>query len=119
MKLLLDTHHSRLAAERLRADGHDVTAAADDPVLASLPDEELLRAASRSGRAVVTENARDFDRIVRSWAVTGEHHAGVVFTSPRRYHRGSSSYPANLLTALGMLMADPPSGDVDWVYWLP
>ena len=119
VKLLLDTHHSRLAAERLRADGHDVTAAADDPVLASLPDEELLRAASRSGRAVVTENARDFDRIVRSWAVTGERHAGVVFTSPRRYHRGSRSYPANLVTALGMLMADPPSGDVDWVYWLP
>ena len=66
MKLLLDTHHSRLAAERLRVDGHDVTAAADDLVLAFLPDEELLRAASRSGRAVVTENARDFDRIVRT-----------------------------------------------------
>ena len=118
MRLLLDTHHSRLAAERLRADRHDVVAAADDPVLASLPDEELLRAASRTGRAVVTENARDFDRIVRSWAVTGEHHAGVVFTSPRRYHRGSNAYPANLVAALGMLMADPPSGDGDWVFWL-
>ncbi|MGP8005527.1 MAG: DUF5615 family PIN-like protein, partial [Acidimicrobiales bacterium] len=99
MRLLLDTHHSRLAAERLRADGHDVMAAADDPVLASLPDEELLRAASRTGSAVVTENARDFDRIVRSWADTGEHHDGVVFTSPRRYHRGSNAYPANLVAA--------------------
>ena len=118
MRLLLDTHHSRLAAERLRADGHDVMAAADDPVLASLPDEELLRAASRTGSAVVTENARDFDRIVRSWAVTGEHHDGVVFTSPRRYHRGSNAYPANLVAALGMLMADPPSADGDWVFWL-
>jgi Domain of unknown function (DUF5615) len=119
VKLLLDTHHSRLAAERLRAGGHDVTAAADDPFLASLPDEELLRAASRSGRAVVTENARDFDRIVRSWTATGEHHTGVVFTSPRRYHRGSNAYPASLITALENLMTDPPSGDVDWVYWLP
>jgi hypothetical protein len=122
VKLLLDTHHSRLAAERLRADGHDVTAAADDPVVASLPDEELLRAASRSGRAVVTENARDFDRIVRTWVVTGEHHAGVVFTSLRRYHRGDNSYPANLVTALRRLLPDlpdPPGGDFDWVYWLP
>jgi hypothetical protein len=119
VRLLLDTHHPRLAAERLRADGHDVTAAADDPVLASLPDEELLRAASRAGRAVVTENARDFDRIARSWAVTGEHHAGVVFTSPRRYHRGSRSYPANLVVALKTFLADPPQVDDDWVYWIP
>lgn len=119
MKLLLDTHHSHLAAERLRVEGRDVTAAADDAVLASLPDEELLRAASRSGRAVVTENARDFDRIVRGWVATGEHHAGVVFTSPRRYHRGSNSYPANLISALATLRDEPPSGDLDWVYWLP
>ncbi len=97
MKLLLDVHHSRLAAEQLRASGHDVVAAADDPVLATLPDEELLRAAARGGRAVVTENARDFDRIVRAWAGTAECHAGVVFTSPRRYHRGSRAYPANLI----------------------
>ncbi len=119
MKLLLDTHHSRVAAERLRAGGHDAVAASDDPALASLPDEELLRFASRSGRAVVTENARDFDRIVRAWAVTGEHHAGVVFTSPRRYHRGSSAYPANLVTALAVLLANPPDVESDWVYWLP
>ena len=118
VRLLLDAHHSRRAAERLRADGYDVTAAAEDPVLASLPDDELLRAASRSGRAVVTENARDFDRIVRNWAATGEHHCGFVVTSPRRYHRGSESYPANLVSALAALMAAPPSGELDWVYWL-
>lgn len=118
MRLLLDTHHSRLAAERLRADNHDVVAAADDPGLASLPDEELLRAASRAGRAVVTENARDFDRIVRSWAAASEHHVGVVFTSPRRYHRGSRAYPANLVDSLRALLADPPQADRDWVHWL-
>ena len=119
MKLLLDVHHSHLATEALRADGHDVVAASDDPVLAALPDDELLRRASRSGRAVVTENARDFDRVVRAWAVAGEHHAGVVFTSPRRYHRGSSSCPENLVRALAALLADPPSVEGDWVLWLP
>ena len=118
MKLLLDVHHSRLAAERLRANGYDVVAASDDPVLAVLPDDELLRRAARSGRAVVTENARDFDRIVRAWAVAGEHHAGVVFTSPRRYHRGSSSYPENLVSALAALLAGPPTAEADWVLWL-
>lgn len=119
MKLLLDTHHSLVVAERLRNEGHDVVAASDDGVLASLPDEELLRVAARAGRAVVTENARDFDRIVRGWAVSGEHHAGVVFTSPRRYHRGNRAYPANLVRTLQAILIDPPQTDLDWVYWLP
>jgi hypothetical protein len=118
VRLLLDTHHSRLAAERLRTGGHDVVAASDDPVLATLPDEELLRAATRGRRVLVTENARDFDRIVRAWAAAGEHHAGIVFTSPRRYHRGHAAYPANLVRALARLLAEPPSDQVDWVHWL-
>lgn len=119
MKLLLDTHHSHLAAEVLQGEGHDVAAAANHHVLAGLADEDLLRAAAQAGRALVTENARDFDRIVRSWAMAGEHHGGVVFTSPRRYHRGSRSYPGNIVAALRTLLADPPQAEQDWVYWLP
>lgn len=118
LRLLLDTHHSRLAAERLRAEGYDVLAAADDPVMARLADEELLRAAYRLSRAVVTENASDFDRIVRAWSVVGEHHHGVVFTSPRRYHRGHQAYPENLVRALRQLLAEPPRDLWDWVHWL-
>lgn len=119
VKLLLDVHHSPLVAERLQAGGHDVVAAATDTSLARLVDEELLRAAARDGRAIVTENARDFDRVVRAWAATGEHHAGVVFTSPRRFHRGSGAYPANLVTALEKLLSDPPKDEGHWVHWLP
>lgn len=118
VKLLLDVHHSPFVAERLQACGHDVLAAATDASLARLADEELLRAATRAGRAIVTENARDFDRIVRAWGATGEHHAGVVFTSPRRFHRGSTAYPANLVTALGALLNGPPKEEGDWVHWL-
>jgi hypothetical protein len=69
--------------------------------------------------SVVTENARDFGRIIRAWALTEERHASVIFTSPRRYHRGSDSYPANLVNALGQLMAQPPDQDLNWVSWLP
>jgi hypothetical protein len=117
VKALLDVHHSRLAAGRLRDGGHDVLAAADDPLLAVLDDEELLRVATREGRVVVTENARDFDRIVRAWAATGQHHGGVVFTSPRRYHRGSRAYPDNLVVALAALIENSPGSFVDWVHW--
>ena len=118
VKLLLDVHHSRIAAERLRAGGYDVHAAADFPELAALPDEELLRQASADDRALVTENAKDFDRIVRSRVATGEHHAGVVFTSPRRFHRGRSSYPENLVLTLTRFLAAPPAAQLDWVHWL-
>lgn len=119
VKLLLDVHHSPTAARRLREQGYDVLAAADDPILAVLDDDELLRASTREERALVTENARDFDRIVRSWPLTGEHHRGVVFTSPRRYHRGSKAYPANLVRALANLAEKPPRSTVDWTFWLP
>jgi Domain of unknown function (DUF5615) len=118
VKLLLDVHHSPVVAERLQAGGHDVLAAAVDAVLTTLVDEELLRAATRDGRAIVTENARDFDPIIRSWGAAGEHYAGVVFTSPRRFHRGSKAYPANLVVALERFLNDPPKDEDDWVHWL-
>jgi hypothetical protein len=118
VRLLHDVHHSPHAAQRLRDDGHDVIAASTDPALAGLDDEELLRVASRDGRSVVTENVRDFDRIVRAWSATGEHHEGVIFTSPRRFHRGAKSYPANVVRALATLLEDPPNSTRDWVHWL-
>jgi hypothetical protein len=118
VRLLLDVHHSPKAAQQLRDDGHDVIAAADDPALAGLEDDELLRAATLDGRSVVTENARDFDRIVRDWSARGEHHHGVVFTSPRRYHRGAKAYPANLVRALAVLLDDAPESTSGWVHWL-
>lgn len=115
---MLDVHHSPQAARQLRDGGHDVLAAADDPALAGLDDEELLRAAAREGRSAVTENVRDFDRIIRAWSAAGEHHEGVIFTSPRRFHRGAKAYPANLVRALSALFDDPPGSTRDWVHWL-
>jgi hypothetical protein len=103
----------------LSAEGHDVIAAATEPALARLEDEELLAIATREGRALVTENAKDFDRIVRTLSAQGQHHAGVIFTSPRRYHRGSAAYPGNLIAALKTLLAEPPPDQTDWIYWLP
>lgn len=118
LKLLLDVHHSRVAAELLREGGHDVTTASDDVLLASLPDEDLLRAATGDQRALVTENVKDFDRIVRAWSAAGAHHSGVIFTSPRRYQRARRSYPANLVAGLEALLAAPPASQADLVHWL-
>lgn len=118
MKLLLDAHHSTRAAGRLRDDSYDVVAAAEDDSLVSIADEDLLRHATAEEWAIVTEDAKDFGRIVRAWATSSEHHAGVIFTSPRRFHRGSSSYPENLVVALTALLESPPEDQQDWVHWL-
>jgi hypothetical protein len=68
--------------------------------------------------SLVTENIKDFDRIARAWSTTGEHHAGIVFTSPRRFHRGRLGYPEDLVVALVRLLTDPPHEERDWVHWL-
>jgi hypothetical protein len=102
----------------LRGKGYDVVAAADDSGVVSMADEELLRHASADDRALVTEDAKDFDRIVRAWIATDDHHAGVIFTSARRFHRGSSNYPENLVVALTTLLESPPDEQRDWVHWL-
>ena len=118
MKLLLDVHHSRVAAERLRSQGHDVLAASDDVLMAVMTDEDLLRFAAKEQRSLVTENVNDFDRIARMWSTTGEHHLGIVYTSPRRFHRGRLSYPEDLIVALNQLLTQPPREEHDWVHWL-
>lgn len=119
MRLLLDVHHSAVVAERLRAERYDVVAAASDEGLARLSDEELLRAATRAGRAVVTENLGDFDRIARNWGASGDHHAGIVFTTRTRSYRGSSAYPGNLVAALRTLLDAAPESTPDRIFWLP
>jgi hypothetical protein len=95
-----------------------VVAAAADRGLAALGEEDLLRAATRDRRTLVTENAKDFDRIIRVWAAVGEHHGGVVLTSPRHYQRASKAYPGNLVRALAELLDRAPHSTVDLVLWL-
>ena len=47
-----------------------------------------------------------------------QRHNGVVFTSPRRYHRDAKAYPSNLVRALAALLDDPAPSTTDCVHWL-
>ena len=117
MKLLLDVHHSPVVAEALREADHDVVAAADDPLLRSLPDDELLVQATTEGRAVVTENVRDVDALARRWDRDGDH-AGIVLTPPTRLPRAMASYPGTLIAALAAFLDDPPVDGTGWTWYL-
>lgn len=118
VRLLLDVHHSRHAAARLRELGHDVEAAADHPDLAKLDDAALLAVATADGRVVVTENVADFAPLGQVWSSAGRDHAGLVLTSPRRFHRGRASYPHDLVQALDALLRATPGDLVSQTWWL-
>jgi hypothetical protein len=116
--LLLDEMHAPAIAERLRAEGHDVAAVAAEPGLRSVSDEELLSFAAREGFVVVTENVVDFAAIAARWVTEGRTHAGLVFTSPKRFNRATRAYPGNLVTALHGLLMEPPDLGASGTWWL-
>lgn len=118
MRLLLDVHHSRHAATQLRELGHDVEAAADDPDLATLDDAALLAVASADRRTIVAENVADFAALGPVWSGKGRAHAGLVLTSPRRFHRGRASSPSDVVHALDALLQATPGDLVSQTWWL-
>lgn len=100
MKLLLDEMHASAVAVELRKQGLDVASVQEQADLRSRADEETLIVAAGKGRAVVTENVKDFAPLDRRWAAEGREHAGIVFTSPKRSHRARLAYPGDLVAAL-------------------
>jgi hypothetical protein len=79
LKLFLDAHISaRRIASALRKHGHDVRSADEERALDGWTDERLLELATAEGRIMVTFNARDFARIVRTWADIGRSHSGCL-----------------------------------------
>ena len=118
MRLLLDHHYSPGIATALRARGYDVVAA-DERGWKALPDDELLAACAREQRCLLTNDIGDFVRIARAWAAEYRHHAGLVFTSDRRYPREREAV-GRLIRGLAGFMDERSDLDVladDW-HWL-
>ena len=85
-----------LIARELRARGHDVVSVHESPG-SGTPDEQLLDHARAEGRALLTENVRDYRPLAEALLVAGDSHAGLVFTTEKRWPRAS---PGALITAL-------------------
>jgi hypothetical protein len=62
----------------LRRKGHDVLALAEDPLLESLEDDDVLELAAATGRILVTHDVEDSPQLLREWAAEGRSHAGVI-----------------------------------------
>lgn len=118
MRLLLDEMHAPAVAEALCADGHDVAAVSAMPSLRGSSDEDLLTYAATEQFVVVTENVVDFAAIATRWTTEGRIHAGLIFTSPKRFNRATLAYPGNLIVALAALLVDPPDLAAAGSWWL-
>ena len=79
MRLLLDANLSpRGVAAKLRDNGHDVLALAEDAVFEGLSDPQVLELAAAENRILITRNSRDFAPLTREWAEARRTHAGVI-----------------------------------------
>lgn len=114
MKLLLDEMYPSLIARELRARGHDVVSVHESPG-SGTPDERVLDHARSEGRAVVTENIRDYRPLAEALIVAGASHSGLVFTTEKRWRRTD---PGALITALDALLVANPEQKVDGELWL-
>lgn len=116
-RLLLDEMFSPELAKVLRGRGYDVAAVAADPQLAGMTDEQVLVMATTEDRCLVTENARDFELLRARWVREGRDHAGLLYTSVRRFPRGRR-YLGRLAAALDARLTAgrlPGTGQVDWL----
>jgi len=108
LKLLLDEMYSPVLAVELRARGHDVVSIQDPghAAAAGASDAEVLAAAQAEERVLVTENIRDYRPLEVGLVAGGSHHAGLVYTSNRRFPRGDPATLGRLVRALDALLGD-------------
>jgi nucleoside-diphosphate-sugar epimerase len=97
--LLLDEMHAPTIAEELCRRGHDVIAVAASPELRAMTDDDLFRTAATAKRRIVTENVKDYRRLLHQAEEAGTPTAGVLFTSSRRFPRHRKN-PGPLIEAL-------------------
>lgn len=116
MKALLDEQLSPQIAARLRDNGHDVQAVAERTDAVGSTDREIFELAAREGRAVVTNNVRDFRPIAAQWLAQGRNHAGLIFVPPTRT-RTRAAVPA-LARAIEHVLRDNPDGLAGTERWI-
>ena len=118
MRLALDHHYPTAIAVQLRIIGHDAVAVVE-PGWHREPDEALLALCVAEQRTLLTNNVGDFMTIVRSWAVRGQQHAGLVFTSDASLPR-THSMIGRYVKLLDALLREHPQPEefLDRIHWL-
>ena len=120
MRAILDEQWSPQIAVLLRQVGYDVDAVADREALMGRSDRIIFEAACSEGRAVVTNNIKDFRPLAAEWLRQGRVHAGLILLPSTRTR--SRHAIAAVAGAIENVLRDHPdglSGSERWVGPLP
>jgi predicted nuclease of predicted toxin-antitoxin system len=120
VKALLDEQLSPQIAMLLRQAGCDVQAVADRPDLVGSSDRTLFEIAGREGRAVITNNVKDFRPLAAEWLAQGRVHAGLILLPATR--TPARDAVAALAQQIQSVLRDNPgglSGSERWIGPLP
>jgi predicted nuclease of predicted toxin-antitoxin system len=124
VRLLIDEMYPPTVAAQLRRAGYDAISVHDDANTRGLDDPAVCGLALSAGRAVVTENAADFLRMLRYRAAAEEPTPTLVITLNRSFPRHSASFIGQVVRALCTFCethrkADASAGAVYWLQPIP
>ena len=108
MRAILDEQLSPQIAVLLRQAGHDVDAVASREDLAGRGDRIIFEAACGEGRAVVTNNIKDFRPLAAEWLAQGRVHAGLILLPSTRTRTRNAI--AAVAGAIENVLRDHPDG---------
>ena len=120
MRAILDEQLSPQIAVLLRQAGYDVDAVADREDLVGRSDRIIFEAAYGEGRALVTNNIKDFRPLAAEWLAQGRAHAGLILLPSTRTRTRNAI--AAVAAAIGNALRDYPdglSGSERWIGPLP
>ena len=120
MRALLDEQLSPQIAALLRKAGYDVDAVAEREDLVGRSDRIILEVACSEGRAVITNNIKDFRPLAADWLAQGRVHAGLILLPSKRTRTRGAIAP--LTDAIGRVLRDHPdgrNGSERWIAPLP
>jgi hypothetical protein len=120
VRAILDEQLSPQIAVLLRQTGYDVDAVADRADLAGRSDRIIFEVACSEGRAVVTNNIKDFRPLAAEWLAQGRVHAGLILLPSTRIRtRGAIAAVAGAIENVLRDHPDGLSGSERWIGPLP
>jgi hypothetical protein len=117
VKVLLDEQLTGQIARLLRERGLDAEAVVERADLLQVSDREVMEAARREERAVVSNNIKDFRPIAAERVADGRGHSGLILLPARRSR--SRDATGALADAIEAVMRAHPQGIPSAEHWIP